>query len=224
MHIFILTCLPKLSAHWHKHNIISILIVLVTLVLASSPYAANEQNTQARENLNNILSSIKSIKGEFTQHEYDSDGHSLRILKGKFTMAPPLLLRWEIFHPFTQTIISNGTNTLIYDDELKQMIIRPLDKKNLPFFFFLEGNKNILNKMEIIQPDKKAPIFLLYDVDKSQEILVYFRNKLPREINWHNELNQKVVLKFTNLKKNRRIKRAEFNFTPPPGIDIIQEK
>ena len=197
---------------------------LVITSLAISPPLAHAADNQARNNLEDILSSIKSLRGDFTQYEYDSNGNTLRILSGKFRMTRPLLLRWEVAPPFAQTIISNGTNILIYDEELRQLIIRPLDKNNLPPFFFLGGNKAILDAMDISQPDTSAPIFFLSDEQNTQGISVYFRNNIPREINWDTELNQKIVMKFDNIKKNWRNPRSQFNLVPPPGTDIIVEQ
>ena len=196
-------------------------LVIPLLVITPLAHAADNQ---ARNNLEDILSSIKSLRGDFTQHEYNSNGNTLRILSGKFRMTRPLLLRWEVDPPFAQTIISNGTNILIYDEELRQLIIRPLDKNNLPPFFFLGGNKEILDAMDISQPDTNAPIFFLSDEQYSQGISVYFRNNIPREINWDTELNQKIVMKFSNIKKNWRNAHSQFNLVPPPGTDIIVEQ
>ncbi len=193
-------------------------LVLLTILLAipHSIYAAS-----AQDNLSKIAGTIKNLQGDFIQFEYDERGRPLKVLEGEFKMTDQLKLWWQVNPPYAQTIISNGTHTMIYDDDLQQLIIRDLDRDNLPPFFFMANNPQLLDTMDIAQPDADQPTFFLSD--SNAEIFIYFEKNLPVEISWTNELSQRITIRFDNLRKNRRIATRVFSFKPPPGTSILVE-
>ena len=193
-------------------------LVLLTILLAipHSIYAAS-----AQDNLSKIASTIKNLQGDFIQFEYDERGRPLKVLEGEFKMTDQLKLWWQVNPPYAQTIISNGTHTMIYDDDLQQLIVRDLDRDNLPPFFFMANNPRLLDAMDIAQPDADQSTFFLSD--SNVEIFIHFEKNLPVEISWTNELSQRITIRFDNLRKNRRIATRVFNFKPPLGTSILVE-
>lgn len=201
-------------------GILCLTAITYTITIAPQAFATSDSNNHiAKINLTKLLGNIKRLQGDFTQFEYDERGRPLRTLQGKFKLADKTKLRWEVNPPYSQTIISNGTHVLVYDEDLRQLLIRTLDVDQLPPFFFLANNPQILETMDVEQPDSTQPTFILSDGDS--EILVYFENNLPFEISWSNELKQRITIQFAKLQKNRRIRASEFSFTPPPDTDII---
>jgi len=196
--------------------------ILFIFLLLPLTIAAEDR---AAENLRAILASIQSLEGRFSQYEFDDDSAELRTLNGKFVMARPLKLFWEIAPPYSQTLVIDGEDIYIYDKDLHQVIIRPLDRQNLPPFFFLEGNEEILASMEISQPEDNTPVFFLRRLDSSQpdEFFIQFRQGLPYELQWTNPLGQKVVFIFADLKSNLAIKEKTFKFRIPRNAEIIRE-
>lgn len=192
---------------------------LISAIFSNSVEARDSES--AKNNLYKISSAIKNLQGDFTQFEYDEKGRPLRVLEGKFKMTDKLQLWWQVDPPYAQTIISNGTHTMIYDNDLQQLIVRTLDRDNLPPFFFITSNPQILDAMSIVQPDLEQPTFFVSD--SNIDIFVQFDKKLPAEISWENELNQRITIHLDKLSKNRRIAKKVFNFKPPPGTSIITE-
>ena len=188
-------------------------------------FANNAAENKAADNLRSILASIKSLEGRFVQYEFGEEATELRTLNGRFSMTRPLKLFWEIDAPYSQTLVIDGKDIYIYDKDLNQVIIRPLDKENLPPFFFLEGNEDILATMDISQPDDDAPYFFLTRLDASQpeEFFIHFEDGLPYELHWKTPLKQKIVFIFEEMKRNPRIRKNLFNFRIPRGAEVIKE-
>lgn len=201
-------------------NMRKFVIILLLLPLASMA------DDRAAQNLRAILASIQSLEGKFSQYEFNEDSAELRTLTGEFVMARPLRLFWEIAPPYSQTLVIDGKEIYIYDKDLHQVIIRPLDRQNLPPFFFLEGNDEILNSMEISQPRDGAPVFFLRRLNSAQpdEFFIQFKQGLPYELQWTNPLGQKVVFIFTDLKSNSAIKERTFRFRIPRNAEVIREQ
>ena len=198
---------------------------IVPHILAFCLFLFFGQETQANNDeaarlaLTKILNNIRTLQGEFIQYEYDERGRPQRVLEGKFMMANKINLRWEVEPPYSQLIISNEENILIYDADLRQLLIRDLEKDKLPHFFFLANNPEALKYLTISRPDLKEKTFILSD--DNLDILVHFRRNLPAEISWINEFGHKITIQFNRLRRNRNIEANNFQFEPPPGTDII---
>lgn len=202
-----------------ESRIKGILAVAFIMALIASPNSGLA--AEGKDNLIKIATAIRSLQGDFTQFEYDERGRPLRVSEGEFKMTDKMQLWWEVDPPYKQTIISNGTHSMIYDHDLQQLIIRNLDIDNLPPFFFLANNPQLLDTMEVAQPDASEPTFFLSD--GAIEIFARFEKKVPVEISWENQLNQRISIQLKNLVRNRRIATRTFDFTPPEGTDIITD-
>lgn len=69
---------------------------------------------------------VTAAEGEFRQVERRGDG-SVRTLEGRFAWAPGFRFRWEIVRPFSQVTVSDGQTVTIWDADLRQASLQPLD-------------------------------------------------------------------------------------------------
>ena len=172
-----------------------------------------------------LTGDTRTLAGEFVQTEYERGGVPFKKLRGKFKITNELKLRWEITDPpsRSQTIVSDGKEVKIYDKDLKQLIVRSLDKDRLPAFFFLANNPALAaqGKFSIRQPDPRQDSFVVTEKSGTPPLTVTFARGVPSEISWKNEIDERIVIKLRKIVKNRRISDREFRFTPPPGTDSI---
>ena len=199
----------------------SLLFVGFLLIAFTTQAAENK----AADNLRTLFAPLRSLSGRFVQYEFNENSAEPRVLNGRFSMARPLKLFWEIDPPYAQTLVIDGEKIYIHDKDLNQVIIRPLDKDNLPPFFFLEGNEDILASMNISQPDSQAPYFFLTRLDSSQpeEFYIHFENGLPYELHWKTPLGRRILFVFQEIQKNPRLRKNLFTFRVPRGAEVIEE-
>ena len=203
-------------------------LILLTFLLVGN-LAHTEDRTRisndSAKDLRALLNPINSLTGRFVQYEFNEEHEQQRTLNGRFAFARSLNMFWEIAPPYAQTLISNGKEVYIYDKDLNQVIIYPLKKDKLPLFFLLEGNEEILARMNIVQPDDKTPVFFLTEINSSQpnEIFIHFENDLPHEMHWTNPFGQRVIYIFSELKRDTKINKNLFRFRIPKGAEIIRE-
>ncbi len=176
-----------------------------------------EENPQQR--LKELLGNLKSLQGNFIQHEYQAGLVPVRTLKGNFKMKREHKLAWKVAKPYVQFIISNGTHLSIYDKDIRQLIIRPLNKDALPPFFLL--NDAGFEDMQVTSLGKDE--FLLRAAQEGG-IYMRFQEDLPVETHWEDYSGQRIVLFLSNIAANKRIAERNFRYKPPAGTDIILQE
>jgi len=116
-----------------------LLFSFVLIPLSEAQSAADEQTQKAWATLIAWGEGVTSAEGVFRQIERRSDGRR-RELEGVFAFVKPLRFRWTIERPFVQVTVSDGTTLTVWDPELRQATVQPLDPAALrsgPLAFFL---------------------------------------------------------------------------------------
>ena len=76
---------------------------------------ASSEETVASQSLSNLLASIQTLTGEFTQTLMDVNGDVFETSSGSFFLAQPNKVRWVVMQPMSQEIVSDGRDLWIYD-------------------------------------------------------------------------------------------------------------
>lgn len=116
-----------------------LLFAFVLMPYSQAQSAADEQTQKAWTTLIAWGEGVTSAEGAFRQIERRSDGRR-RELAGSFAFVKPLRFRWTIERPFVQVTVSDGTTLTVWDPELRQATVQPLDPAALragPLAFFL---------------------------------------------------------------------------------------
>lgn len=202
------------------------LAVVLMMIIASAAQAADD----AAERLNKVLLSLTSMQADFLQQTTDGKGRTLQSQSGKMSVKRPGLFRWETLKPSSQTVTTNGRVLWIYDPELLQATKQKLDKQvgNTPALL-LSGDPRKLNESFVIsaeQGDKGEQVFLLTPRGKDalfDNLRVRFKGSQLLQMALADSLGQKTDIRFLNVKVNPSLPSSLFEFTPPKGVDVIDE-
>jgi outer membrane lipoprotein carrier protein len=142
----------------------------------------------------------------------------------------PGLFRWETLKPSNQLVTTNGNVLWIYDPDLMQATKQQLDTQvgNTPALL-LSGDPRKLNESFVIseeQGGKGEQVFLLKPRSKDalfDHLKVRFKGAQLLQMTLADSLGQKTDIRFLNVKVNPSLKGKLFEFTPPKGVDIIDE-
>jgi len=195
-----------------------------TIVLTQIAQAAN---TNARQRLNNFFTNVNSLQGSFTQQVYSKKGKVIQDSAGNLSMSRPGKFRWVYKTPDPQTIVADGKNIWVYDEDLEQVTIKPmskalssapialLTKKQKPDAQFLvaptQQNTAGLDWFRLT-PRKASKDFKFIEIGIDQSTL--------RQMVMYDQLGQKTIIKL-NAKTNVPIKGNTFYFQIPKGVDVI---
>lgn len=188
-------------------------------------WAARVANSAAVE-LTQLLRQYQTYQARFVQTSFQSDGARPRVSAGQVMMQRPGKFRWEIFKPSQQIIVTNGTDLWVYDVALQQVTRQKVRRGVLSPAYLLSGNVATLMrqyKVVLINLAGKQA-YQLTPRTKSSDFSVvrmYFTRGKLTEMWVKNNLGTISQFSFHDIKINQPLKASLFNFTPPPGVDVL---
>lgn len=208
-----------------------VMTFVATAVIALSGITASNisiaADADARQRLNTFFTSVSSIKGNFSQQVFSKKGKVIQNSTGDISMLRPGKFRWVYKTPDAQTIVSNGKNIWVYDEDLEQVTIKPMSQalSSAPIAILTRKQKpdaqfkveNLANKSAGLDwfkltPHRKSKDFKYFEIGMD-------RNGM-RQMVMHDQLGQKTVLKL-NARTNVPISGSTFFFKIPAGVDVI---
>ena len=79
------------------------------------------------ESLARLLEPYRTFSAEFQQSTLDSKGMSITEMTGTLAIASESIFYWETNPPFSQVIVADGEVLWVFDKDLYQVQVRPLD-------------------------------------------------------------------------------------------------
>ena len=199
----------------------------LTTLIAALGLAASGAWADATDDLSRLLKPLESISGNFQQTLIDERGEVLQKSSGNFSVQRPGKLRWKTGEPFPQLLVTNNKKLWLYDPDLEQVTIRPVDKRMKDTPALLLGGKVEEIRGSFAVTSKKGAYHLTpknaSSPFKTMEIR-FAKNGLPDSMTVRDSMGQTTKIKFSGLQANPRLSAAMFNFKPPAGTDIIKDE
>jgi len=209
-----------------------------TAATATAAASASQAPEKAPANDANALDAFmrgtKDLQAGFTQSVYSKRGTESS--QGQMWVAKPGKFYWDYQNPHPQKIISNGKKVYHYDIELEQISIRNRNELVGDVAVeLLNGDDNISRNFQInrtvqnlVPPrlQKYAANGVAYRLKpkKKQEeydaLWVVLEGNAISAVMIDGGSNQ-TVLAFHNMQRNVGIPAKQFEFTPPPGVDVV---
>lgn len=194
---------------------------LIVVLLAFLIVPAHGQDARALEQ---YYQSVHSLRGEFEQVTKSDAGEIIETSHGTMEIQRPDRFRWSYSTPFEQEIVADGTKLWVYDIDLEQVTVRPLSEVlGVGPALLLSGDYTELQKNFTIQTGQGGWIKLTPKRDDwdFQDIQLFMEKGVPRVIEVDTGLGQTTRLELSKLERNVSIDPSQFQFTPPPGVDVI---
>lgn len=212
------------------------LILISSLILVSLSYSNQVQaQTQipATTQLQQLLQQLQSLEGHFEQLTIDARGQRLHESQGQMRLAKPSKFYWETLNPYPQIVVSNGRQLWIYDPDLEQVSIQPLDTNlsNTPAIILTGQAQDLAQQFTInLSQDPNTDNTITFTLHPKQadslfELLqLEFVNDKINALQLTDSLGQKTRIDLHLDNYNQPLPEAVFEFIPPAGVDILQEQ
>nr|WP_010130384.1 outer membrane lipoprotein chaperone LolA [Microbulbifer agarilyticus] len=197
------------------------------LIALGFAFGSNASIADASDELSRLLQPLGAISGNFRQTLKDQKGKTLQKSSGNFSVQRPGRLRWQTGEPFPQLLVTNNKKLWLYDPDLEQVTIRPVDKrmKETPALLLggkveeIRGSFNVQNKKGAyyLTPKRAGAPF------KSM-VIRFDKRGLPSAMTVRDGMGQTTDIKFNGLQANPSLSSSIFNFKPPKGTDIIRDE
>lgn len=204
--------------HYIKH-------ILFTIVLSGSLSAQGNATASASQQLQQLLQPISSLSAQFKQQVIDANGLEAQRAAGLLQLAQPNKLRWIVSEPIPQQLISDGQTLWLYDEDLQQVVVQPVDSNidSTPIMLF-SGDLQRLNLTYSVLQTAKGVFELTPKKNESLfvSIRLRFSDKVPRSLVMTDNLGQITRINLTSVSVNREIPADLFIFKIPDDTDVIR--
>jgi outer membrane lipoprotein carrier protein len=202
------------------------------LAFAAGSATAQPPSTDAARGfatLEAFLDGVRSLTADFEQELYGTDQRLLETQTGTLSLERPNRFRWRYVEPTELVVVADGTKLWMYDVELAQVTVAPLDETvgSSPAML-LSGDRRVRDGFDVVQNyslDGLDWVKLEPKADAADfaSVLIGFDGTAPRRLELVDGLNQVTRIEFKNVVVNPDLADAEFEFRPPAGVDVIGE-
>ncbi|MEQ6341499.1 MAG: outer membrane lipoprotein chaperone LolA [Gammaproteobacteria bacterium] len=197
----------------------------VCVLSASGTYAADANG----ERLQRFFTEVKSLRADFEQTVTDAKGKVIQEAKGTFALQRPGKFRWDYRAPYQQVIVADGRKIWVYDTDLEQVTVKPLDSAlgGTPAQL-LSGIRPLEQDFVITGLGPRDGLEWVELVSKAKEkeferVRLGFDQRDLRMMEIADSFGQSTRLKFSNLQRNPAIDAKTFVFVPPKGVDVVSD-
>jgi outer membrane lipoprotein carrier protein len=177
--------------------------------------------------LHKFIATTSSAQGDFVQKVYNRKHKLTQEASGTLAFLRPGRFRWTYAKPYAQVIVGDGSKVWIYDEDLNQVTVRPLDRAlgstpaallagsgeiERAFTLIDQGEKDGLEWVEAQPRDKNSNF---------ESIRMGFGPGGLETMELADSFGQTTVLTFTDLRRNPKLDPSLFKFVPPKGADVI---
>jgi outer membrane lipoprotein carrier protein len=191
-------------------------------------FASVAAHADAVDTLKAFVRDVKTGRAAFTQTVTSPDGAKKKNSSGSFEFSRPNRFRFSYTKPFEQVIVADGQKVWIYDADLNQVSARKFSAAlgATPAALLAGGSleadfnlaalpaKDGLDWAEAT-PKAKDSAF--------QAMRVGFRGKELAAVEITDSFGQRSLLSFMQWTANAVIVPERFQFTVPPGADLIEQ-
>lgn len=198
--------------------------VLLPLMFVTSVHAGDGQ---AR--LDRFLSGLNTMQADFVQIVANARGEHKEETRGKLWLSRPGRFRLHYKNPYEQLYVADGKRLWLYDRDLEQVTVKPQDETlgNTPAML-LSSTAPLKDNFTIKEEGKHEGFaWLLLKPKAADSNFDYLRLALEGDVLRAMEMvdgfGQTTRLYLQKVVRNPKIDEKQFQFTPPPGVDVIGE-
>lgn len=196
--------------------------LIAALLLIANPAWSED----AAERLKTALKSMDNFTTEFKQTLLDEDKNVVQQSSGTLALQRPGKFAWIYTEPFEQRIIADGSELWVYDVELDQVTVKPMDQglSNAPIMILMK-QADVSEQFEISEVGQRKFLYWV-ELSSHAEDLEYTRVYIGidgdrvRAMELQDQFGQSTQIVFENQRSGVVHDPATFKFVPPPGVDV----
>lgn len=195
---------------------------LLGLIFAASAHAEDPQATLRR-----FVDGVQTLSADFTQVQSDEGGKVTGSSSGKLALSRPGRFRWSYEKPYSQLMVCDGKKIWLYDPDLAQVTVRSAEQALNGTPAALLSQKAMLSEAYTLQDGgSEAGASIVRLLPKSADgdfrsIELWLAAGVPQRMRFHDQLGGRTDIRFSAIKSNPKLDEAQFRFTPPKGVEVV---
>lgn len=197
------------------------LITLLLTLLAGPPCVAT---AAAVDPLERFYTDTRTLAGRFTQTVRDANGTVTEESRGSFAIERPGRFRWDYEAPYEQIIVADGRELWVYEPDLDQATVRPIDDQTADAPGLLLSGARFPRELFDVSAEDDG--WLRLTPRRKDSGLGSVRLRLAggsvQTLELADGLGQTTRIELEDAQRNAPVLAARFRFTPPAGVDVIR--
>ncbi len=202
-----------------------ILFFLMSIIVSCVAWAATPA-----EMLQERLSLLHTLEAKYIQTSYDASLREKKVVSGKVVMERSNKFRWTVEKPYHQVLLSDGKKFYIDDQDLDQVVIRPLmsSVQDAPALLLIGKTSDVSKDFNVRHSSLGTfqDVFVLIPKDKEsmlKSIELAYQGSALQSMRFHDTLDQVVDIQFIDLQINAPLEKGAFTLVIKEGVDVIEE-
>ncbi|MDR9441036.1 MAG: outer membrane lipoprotein chaperone LolA [Halomonas sp.] len=185
--------------------------------------------SEGAERLADILEPLESYVADFEQQILDGSGQRLQEARGRMWLSRPGKFRWEVDAPYAQLVVSAGEEVTLYDPDLEQATVQPLDQRvtHTPALLLSGSADELTTSYDVTRRQQgSSETFTLVPKDPDtlfEELQMTFRGEALDLLQMTDSTGQRTAIEFDNVRMNEPLDDSRFTFEIPEGTDVIRD-
>jgi len=203
---------------------------LALLALATAGTASAQPAGDAEARLDAFLADVKSLTADFRQELWSADERLEETDTGTLALARPNRFRWSYQKPTELLVVADGAQVFMYDVELAQVTVAPLDETAASSpALLLSGDRSVRDGFDVVDTYARDGLDWIELKPKTggtdfSSVLIGFDGATPARLELVDGLNQTTRIVLSNVVVNPALADSVFEFDPPAGVDVIGER
>lgn len=203
------------------------LLFMLLFVHASAMVVLAAPSESAEQKLNQALQNLDNITADFEQTVLDDDNTVVQQSRGKLAIQRPGKFSWIYTAPYEQQIIADGSELWIYDVDLDQVTVKPMDTglATAPIMVLMKQNE-ITGEFTVHEVGQRRSLYWVelrskvQDMDYSR-VYIGLDGDRVKAMALHDNFGQSTQIVFDNLQLDVVHDPQTFQFVPPEGVDVF---
>jgi outer membrane lipoprotein carrier protein len=174
-----------------------------------------------------FLDGVQRLTADFTQELYGTDQGLIETQTGTLALERPNRFRWSYREPTELVIVADGEKLWMYDVDLSQVTVAPLDETvgSSPAML-LSGDRGVRDAFDVVESYSRDGLDWVKLAPKAAgsdfaSVLIGFEGPAPQRLELVDGLNQVTRIVLDNVVVNPDLPGDAFEFRPPAGVDVI---
>lgn len=202
-----------------------LLVVLLFVSAAQSIVLGADEDVLQR--LAAISTDLKTFTANFEQTLYDADSNPLKTSSGTVVLMRPGRFIWRYEEPEVQEIIADGKRIWLYDEDLQQVTVTDIDERiaGTPLVLLM-GTVPLEDEFTLATLGESDGIEWVELTPKSdgsdfEAVFIGLNDEGLAAMELRDNFGQATQIRFSDFKADVPVDASQFDFKPPPGVDVI---
>lgn len=185
-------------------------------------------DAEAQLRLQAAMRQLDSFQASFKQTVRTDKQKVLQQSSGQLGIERPGKFYWNYQTPYEQRLISDAKNLWVYDVDLKQASVRPVDQAlgSAPIMVLMQPQADLEQAFSVHEVGQRKYLYWLELEPKTQDmefdrIYLGLEKDQIKAMELRDRFGQSTQIVFSDLRVGVIQNPARFQFEVPPGVDVI---